>query len=67
VKTTLYVDRNLLEEATKLAGLKSFTETIHAALSEFVRRKRLEQLAASLGTIDLALDDRALEELRRDD
>ncbi|NPV29585.1 MAG: type II toxin-antitoxin system VapB family antitoxin [Firmicutes bacterium] len=67
MKTTLYVDRKLLREAMELAGLKGITETIEAALKDFVRRKRLEKLAASLGKVDLALDDVALEEIRRDD
>ncbi|SHJ45015.1 type II toxin-antitoxin system VapB family antitoxin [Desulfofundulus thermosubterraneus] len=67
MKTTLYVNRKLLREAMELAGLKGITETIEAALTEFVRRKRLEKLAASLGRIDLELNDSALEEIRRDE
>ncbi|MGB9847138.1 MAG: type II toxin-antitoxin system VapB family antitoxin [Desulfotomaculales bacterium] len=67
MKTTLYVDRKLLYEAMNLAGLKGITETIEAALKEFVRRKRLEKLAASLGRIDLMLNDSVLEEIRRDE
>lgn len=67
MKTTLYVNRELLREAMELAGLKGFTETIEAALKEFIRRKRLEKLAASLGKVDLALNDRILEELRRNE
>jgi hypothetical protein len=67
MKTTLYVDRDLLRAAMDLSGLKSYTRVINAALEEFVRRKRLECLAASLGKVDLALDDRTLEELRRDE
>ncbi len=67
MKTTLYVNRDLLNEAMRLAGLKGFTETVNLALAEFVRRKRLEKLAASLGSVDLALDDHTLEEIRRDE
>lgn len=67
MKTTLYVNRKLLREAMELAGLKGITETIEAALTEFVRRKRLEKLAASLGRIDLELNDSVLEEIRRDE
>lgn len=50
--------------AMDLSGIKSYTGVINAALKEFVRRKRLERLAASLGKVDLALDDPTLEELR---
>lgn len=67
MKTTLYVNRKLLREAMDLAGLKGLTETVEAALTEFVRRRRLEKLAASLGKTDLALNDRILEELRQDE
>lgn len=67
MKTTLYVDRNLLREAKELSGEKNYTSVIEAALREFVRRKRLERLAESLGRMPLALDDGALEELRRDE
>ncbi|MBC7326171.1 MAG: type II toxin-antitoxin system VapB family antitoxin [Moorella sp. (in: Bacteria)] len=67
MKTTLYVNRDLLQQAMDLSGIKSRTDVIDAALKEFVRRKRLERLAASLGKVELALDDRSLEELRRDE
>ena len=67
MKTTLYVDRGLLCEAMELAGKKGFTETIEAALTEFVRRRRIQKLAASLGTFDITLDDQSLEELRHDE
>ena len=64
MKTTLYVDRNLLREAIEMAGTKGITETIEVALREFVRRKRLEKLVASLGKVDLAINDAELEEMR---
>lgn len=64
MKTTLYVDRKLLQEAMEMAGTKGITETIDMALREFVRRKRLEKLAASLGKVDLAMSDEELEETR---
>jgi len=67
VKTTLYVNRDLLRQAMDLSGIKSSTGVIDAALKEFVRRKRLERLAASLGKMELTFDDRSLEELRRDE
>ncbi len=43
------------------------TETVNLALAEFVRRKRLEKLAASPGSADLDPDDRILEEIRRNE
>ncbi|ADI02876.1 type II toxin-antitoxin system VapB family antitoxin [Syntrophothermus lipocalidus] len=64
MKTTLYVDRKLLQEAMQMAGTKGITETIDTALREFVRRKRLEKLAATLGKVDLAMSDEELGETR---
>jgi len=66
MKTTLYVNRELLNEAMALAGTTKITEIVNLALSEFIRRRRLEMLSAKLGRQDygLTLDD--LEEMRRD-
>ena len=53
-----------MQEAMQMAGTKGITETIDAALREFVRRKRLEKLAATLGKVDLAMSDEELGETR---
>ncbi|OAT79799.1 type II toxin-antitoxin system VapB family antitoxin [Desulfotomaculum copahuensis] len=67
MRTTLYVNRELLEEAMTLAGGRKITEVVNLALSEFVRRRRLEALAAKLGREDFALTLSDLEEMRRDE
>ncbi len=53
-----------MQEAMQMAGTKGITETIDTALREFVRRKRLEKLAATLGKVDLAMSDEELGETR---
>lgn len=67
MKTTLYVNRQLLEEAMALSNLRKITEVVNLALEEFVRRRRLEMLADRLGREDLALTLEDLEEMRRDE
>lgn len=66
MKTTLYVNRDLLEEAMSLAGTQKITDVVNLALNEFIHRRRLERLAEKLGREDLALTLDDLEEMRRD-
>ncbi|MDI6711395.1 MAG: type II toxin-antitoxin system VapB family antitoxin [Bacillota bacterium] len=67
MKTTVYIDREAVEEAMRLAGSRKMTEVINAALREFIRRRRMERLAERLGAEDLTLTLDDLAELRRDD
>lgn len=67
MRRTVVVDDQLLESAREALGTKGIRETIEAGLKEAVRRKRLEELRASLGKTPLAIDAKALEQLRRDD
>ncbi len=66
MKTTLYVNRDLLEEAMSLAGTQKITDVVNLALNEFIRRRRLERLAEKFGREDLAITLDDLEEMRRD-
>ncbi len=59
------MDSKLLEQAVKLSGVKSKTEAINLALSEFVRQRERELLRAELGTFDLDLTADEVRELRR--
>jgi len=65
LKTTLYVNRRLLEEAMALSNIGKVTEVVNLALEESVRRRRVERLAGRLGREDLALTPEDLEEMRR--
>lgn len=67
MRTTLYVDRKLLKEAMRLANVKKMTETVNLALAEFVHRRKMEELASCLGTMELNLTQDGLEQLRRDE
>jgi Arc/MetJ family transcription regulator len=57
-RTNLVLDEKLLEEATRLAGQRTYSATVDLALSELVRRARagkiLELAGAGLWEGDLA-------------
>lgn len=56
MRTTLDLPAALLEEAQRMLGFKSKTDTIVLSLSELVRRRRIEELKSLMGRIDLGLD-----------
>lgn len=43
-RTSMNVDLDLVREAQEVLGTQGTTETVHAALREIVRRRRLERL-----------------------
>ena len=62
MRTTLTLDDKLIQELMKLTGAKTKTEAIHLAISEFIRRKKIEGLLALEGKVHLDVDWRELEE-----
>jgi Arc/MetJ family transcription regulator len=60
--TTLDIPEELLTEAQRLLQFKSKTDTIIFSLQELIRRKRIEELKAMAGSINLDID---LERSRR--
>ena len=67
MRRTVLVDDELLEEARRVLGTKGIRETIETGLREVVRRRRLEELRRSLGTIELDLTPEKLARLRDED
>jgi Arc/MetJ family transcription regulator len=66
MRTTLDLPEPLIEEARRLLGFKSKTDTVVVSLQDLVRRKRVEELKAMLGTVKLELDlDRSRRRPRR--
>ncbi len=55
MKTTMDIDNQLLSKAKQLLGTHTIKDTVHASLDEVVRRRKLEALADTLGTIPLEL------------
>jgi len=56
MRTTLDLPAELIEEARKLLGFKSKTDTVVLSLRELVRRRRVEELKSLAGKIDLDID-----------
>lgn len=56
MRTTLDLPEPLIEEARRLLGFKSKTDTVVLSLQELVRRKRIEELKSMLGNVKLELD-----------
>ena len=53
MRTTVDIEEGLLEELVKLTGEKSKNKALNKAIEEYVRGRRIEELRAMLGTIDL--------------
>ncbi len=59
MRTTLDLPAELLEEAQRLLGFKSKTDTVVLSLRELVRRKRIDELRELLGSVTLDVDTAA--------
>jgi Arc/MetJ family transcription regulator len=62
-RTNLVLDEDLLKEATREMGLKTYSATVNAILKEFVREKSVEKLADFVGKVKWIGD---LSEMRED-
>jgi len=50
--TNLMIDEELLVAALQIGGYRTKRETVNAALAEFVRKRRAEEILELFGTID---------------
>lgn len=62
-RTNLVLDEQVLEEATRLSGDKTYSATVQRALTEFVRRARARQILELRGS---GLWEGDLSAMRRD-
>jgi len=56
MRTTLDLPEALIDEARRLLGFKSKTDTVVISLRELIRRRRVEELKRLLGTVRLDVD-----------
>jgi Arc/MetJ family transcription regulator len=56
MRTTLDIPEPLLEEARRLLGFKSKTDTVVLSLQELIRRRRIEELKSMMGAVKLEID-----------
>lgn len=54
--TNLAIDDGLLEEAQKLGQHRTKRETVNAALDEYIRRRKQQQILSLFGKIDYDRD-----------
>ena len=55
MRTTLDIPAPLIEEARRLLGFKSKTDTVVLSLQELIRRRRIEELKSMLGSVQLEI------------
>ena len=53
MRTTLDIDEKLLKDVVALTGEKKKGKAVSKALQEYIRKRKIEELRAMLGTIDL--------------
>jgi len=56
MRTTLDLPDHLVDEARAVMGFKSKTDTVVFALTELIRRRRVEELKSTFGTLKIDLD-----------
>ncbi|HEY2932170.1 MAG TPA: type II toxin-antitoxin system VapB family antitoxin [Acidobacteriota bacterium] len=56
MRTTLDIPEELINEARRILGFKSKTDTVIVSLQELIRRRRVEELKNLLGSVQLDLD-----------
>ena len=63
MRATLNIPDELIAEVQNITGAKSRTEAVVTAIQEFIRKKRMEQLLALKGRIEIDYDWEREEEL----
>jgi len=56
MRTTIDIPEDLMDEAKKVLGFKSKTDTVIVSLREMIRRKRIEELKNLMGAVSLEID-----------
>ena len=56
MRTTLDIPEELIEEAQRLLGFKSKTATVIVSLRNWIRRRRIDELKALMGSVELDID-----------
>ena len=62
-RTSLVLDEEILEEAVRVLGVKTHSETVNLALKEVLRMRRIQGLADHIGKVEWIGD---LSEMRED-
>jgi hypothetical protein len=63
MRTTLNLDEDLIKDLMAVTEARTKVEAIHLAVSEFVRRRKLEGLKALSGKVHIAENWQEIEEM----
>lgn len=63
MRATLNIPDELIDEVRRISGLKSKTRAIVTVMEEYIRRKKMEELLALRGKINVDYDWEQEEEL----
>lgn len=66
MRTTVVLDDKLVADAREVLGAPTLRALLEMALREAVKARQREMLLRAIGTIDLAITEEDLEEMRRD-
>ena len=66
MRATLNIPDELIAEVQNITGAKSRTKAVVTAIQEFIRKKRMEQLLALKGRIEIDYDWEREEKLELD-
>ncbi len=64
MKTTLYLDRELLNEVMAYARTSEITTAVEIAMKEYIKKQKVNDLIASFGSFDLNMSLSELMEMR---
>lgn len=67
MRTTVDIDKEILEEALKISKIRTKKELINLSLKEYIRKIRLKNLKKRLGNYDLTIELKDLEKGREDE
>jgi Arc/MetJ family transcription regulator len=65
-KTLLDIDENLLNDARRLARVRTKREAVEVALREYVRRRRIESLISAAGKSSIRWTPQDIRAMRKD-
>ncbi len=67
MRVTLVIDEKLITEVEKLTGEKSKGKAVNKALTEYVRRRKIDELRSMAGKIDVVDNLEELENLEMEE
>ena len=65
MKTTLYLDRDLLNEVMAYAQKNNIVAAVEIAMKEYIKKQKINDVIASFGSFDLNMNLSELMEMRR--